>query len=173
MKSIIKTFGLMIIMLSSMMASSANFKNLQKEAGMKSVFNNYFLVKDALIKSDGNSASVAAKDLSNAIKAVEMDALTTQEHAIWMKQIKDLASDAEHIADTKDISHQRDHFTTLSKSIFELIKASKQETPVYYQFCPMANQGKGANWLSKESAIKNPYYGSKMMTCGRVIETIK
>ena len=34
------------------------------------------------------------------------------------------------------------------------MKISKQETPTYYQFCPMANDGKGANWLSKENAIK-------------------
>ena len=49
---------------------------------------------------------------------------------------------------------------------------SKNETPVYYQFCPMANDGKGANWLSKENAVKNPYYGSMMLSCGKTVETI-
>lgn len=57
--------------------------------------------------------------------------------------------------------------------MYELIKVSKQEKPVYYQHCPMANKGKGANWLSKENAIKNPYYGSQMLTCGSTVETIK
>jgi hypothetical protein len=57
--------------------------------------------------------------------------------------------------------------------MYELLKVSKLETPVYYQFCPMAKGGKGANWLSKESAIKNPYYGAQMLTCGKVVETIK
>jgi hypothetical protein len=37
----------------------------------------------------------------------------------------------------------------------------------------MYNDGKGANWLSKESTIKNPYYGSQMLTCGKTVETIK
>jgi hypothetical protein len=37
----------------------------------------------------------------------------------------------------------------------------------------MYNDGKGANWLSKESAIKNPYYGSQMLSCGKTVETIK
>jgi len=36
----------------------------------------------------------------------------------------------------------------------------------------MYNNGKGANWLSKEEAVKNPYYGSQMLTCGSVQETI-
>ena len=62
---------------------------------------------------------------------------------------------------------------TLSTNMYELIKISKTDAPVYYQFCPMANDGKGANWLSRENAIKNPYYGVQMMTCGRTVETIK
>ena len=57
--------------------------------------------------------------------------------------------------------------------MYELIKVSKPKDAVYYQHCPMYNNGKGANWLSKESAIKNPYYGSQMLTCGSTVETIK
>lgn len=37
----------------------------------------------------------------------------------------------------------------------------------------MANDGKSANWLSKENPIKNPYYDSQMLTCGKTVETIK
>ena len=47
---------------------------------------------------------------------------------------------------------------SLSKNMYELIKVVKPAETVYYQFCPMANDGKGANWLSKESGVKNPYY---------------
>ncbi|MBK6821408.1 MAG: DUF3347 domain-containing protein [Saprospiraceae bacterium] len=140
---------------------------------LKSIFDNYFALKDALVKSDGKLASSIAKELLSNINAVNMTKLATDEHAIWMKVMKDLAFDAEHIANTKDASHQRDHFMSLSKNMYALIKVSKTETPTYYQFCPMANDGKGANWLSKESAIKNPYYGSQMLSCGKTVETIK
>ncbi len=145
----------------------------QETNQLKAVFESYFAVKDALVKTDGNTASSKAKDLSNAISSVKMETLTTDEHNVWMKVMKDLLFDAEHISDTKDIGHQRDHFMSLSKNMYELIKVSKSETPVYYQYCPMANGGKGANWLSKEDAIKNPYYGSQMLTCGSTVETIK
>ena len=63
--------------------------------------------------------------------------------------------------------------TTLSKDIYSLLKVAKYEVPVYFQHCPMYNDGKGANWLSKENAVKNPYYGSMMLTCGKTVETIK
>ncbi|MWB93273.1 DUF3347 domain-containing protein [Flavobacterium sp. GA093] len=143
------------------------------ENQLKAVFDNYFAVKDALVKTDGNTASAKATALLSAINAVKMETLKTEEHNVWMKVLKDTKEDAEHISGTKDAKHQRDHFDTLSKNIYELIKVSKQETPTYYQFCPMANNGKGANWLSKEDVVKNPYYGSMMLSCGKVTETIK
>lgn len=145
---------------------------MQEVNQLKSVFNNYFSVKDALVKSDANTTSTKAKDLLTALDAVQMNKLSNEEHTVWMKVMKDLAFDAGHIAETKDVAHQRDHFMSLSKNMYELIKVSNQETPVYYQHCPMANKGKGANWLSKENAIKNPYYGSQMLTCGSTVEKL-
>jgi hypothetical protein len=145
----------------------------QDVSQLKAVFDNYFAVKDALVKTDGNTSSTKAKELLTAINAVKMDKLTTEEHTVWMKVMKDLAFDTEHIEETKDAGHQRDHFTSLSKNMYALIKVSKQETTIYYQNCPMYNDGKGANWLSKESTIKNPYYGSQMLSCGKTVETIK
>jgi copper chaperone CopZ len=145
----------------------------QEVSQLKAVFESYFAVKDALVKTDGIAASTKAKELQTAIAAVKMETLSATEHTIWMKVQKDLAFDAEHINETKDASHQRDHFTTLSKNMYELMKVAKQEAPIYYQHCPMYNDGKGADWLSKENAIKNPYYGSQMLSCGKTIETIK
>ena len=150
-----------------------NSANTQKSDKLTDVFTNYFLLKDALVNSDGSSAAEKANALTIAINNVKMEKLSINEHAVWMKTIKDLTLDTEHIAETKDVSHQRTHFITLSKNIYELIKVSKPENVVYYQFCPMANDGKGANWLSKENTIKNPYYGSQMLSCGKTVETIK
>jgi len=108
-----------------------------------------------------------------AINAVKMDKLETNVHVLWMKVLVELKGDAEFIANTKDATRQRKRFRRLSKNTYALIKVAKYEEPVYYQFCPMANDGKGANWLSKDNAIKNPYYGSKMLNCGKTVETIK
>ena len=150
-----------------------NTTETQNVPQLKAVFDNYFSVKDALVKTDAGISSAKAAELVKAITAVEMKKLYTEEHTVWMKVMKDLVFDAEHIAETKDVGHQRDHFTTLSNNIYKLIKVSKQETSVYYQYCPMFNDGKGANWLSKENVIKNPYYGSSMLSCGKTTETIK
>ena len=155
--------------------AESNGANVEVQAvnQLKAVFDTYFAVKDALIETDGNSASEKAKEMRSAIDAVKMENLKTDEHLVWMNVLKPLKEHSEHIADTKDAKHQRDHFDSLSLHIYELIKVSKPETPTYYLFCPMANEGKGATWLSKENVVKNPYYGSMMLSCGKVTETIK
>ena len=147
--------------------------NNQKENQLKTVFDNYFKLKDALVSSDGTLAATQSSSLLASINAVQMDKLEMDVHLGWMKVLTQIKVDTQKIADTKDIKKQRDHFTTLSNNIYSLIKVSKYDTNVYYQFCPMANDGKGANWLSKDTAIKNPYYGSQMLSCGKTVETIK
>lgn len=140
---------------------------------LKPVLDAYYAVKDALVASDGSVAAGKAGNLVKALKAVKMDQLGSEQHTVWMKVMKDLDFDAEHIAETKDVGHQRDHFSSLSENMYKLIKSAKPSEPVYYQHCPMAKDGKGANWLSQVSAIKNPYYGAQMLNCGKTTETIK
>ena len=146
---------------------------MQESVELKVVFDKYFALKDALVKSDGSTASANGAALLTALEAVDMNKLKSEEHAIWMKVEKALKSDTKHIKENKSIEHQREYFMTLSKNLYELIKPAKPDEPVYYQYCPMANDGKGANWLSKENAIKNPYYGSQMLSCGKTVEVIK
>lgn len=125
-----------------------------------------------MIKSDGNISSAKAAELVKTIKAVEMSKLSRQEQTIWMKTIKVLKANGQEIVALKDVAKQRKTFALLSKNMYELAKVTKQETPVYYQHCPIYNNGKGANWLSKEEVVRNPYYGSQMLTCGTIQETI-
>ncbi len=135
------------------------------------VYAAYFATKDALVKDDAATASAKANALAKAIKAVDMQAMSAEEHAAWMKIEKDLLTHAEQVGGTKDIGKQREHFVLLSKDMYTVSKTIKADQTLYYQHCPMYNGG--ADWLSKENAVKNPYYGSSMLTCGKTTETIK
>ncbi|MFV8268584.1 DUF3347 domain-containing protein [Flavobacterium sp. GT2N3] len=154
-------------------SDTAAAKQQQVDTKLKVVFDSYFLLKDALVKTDGKASATLAKDVSTALNAVKMDELAMDVHMIWMKEMKGLMASAKNISETQDIKRQREFFIPFSKSMYEVIKVAKYDTPVYLQFCPMANDGKGANWLSKENAVKNPYYGSQMMSCGKTVETIQ
>lgn len=140
---------------------------------LKTIFENYFTLKDALVKSDGKLASSIAEDLLANINSVKMDKLSSEEHTVWMKVMSSLKSNTEKIAVTTSIEKQRIAFMDLSANFYNLLKVSKQDYSIYYQNCPMYNDDKGANWLSKENTVKNPYYGAQMLTCGKTVETIK
>jgi copper chaperone CopZ len=150
-------------------SNSSSVANNQETNELQSVFEDYFLLKEALVKGDGQLANAKSQELLTAITAVKMEALNMDVHMVWMKVLNSLTADAKSISATKDIKKQRESFKSLSKNTYELIKVSKLSEPVYYEYCPMAD----ASWLSKENTIKNPYYGSQMLSCGKVVETIK
>ncbi len=136
------------------------------------VFDAYFNVKDALVASDGQAASGNAASLFKALNNVKMESLDQDSHMAWMKVRTDLIEATEQMEMNKDVNAQRKIFMDISENMYVLMKASNLENPAYYQFCPMANEGQGANWLSLETEIRNPYYGTQMLNCGKTVETI-
>lgn len=132
----------------------------------------YFTLKDALVNSDTNQAKDAGNKLTKSIASINVKELPANEQQVWTKEVNNLSTTAKLISEAKNIDTQRSAFTKLSASLYKLVKTSATEQKIYYQFCPMYNDGEGAYWLSKESKIKNPYYGSQMLTCGKTVESI-
>ena len=147
--------------------------DMQEMNQLQPLFDNYFSLKDALVKTDAPTASAKAAALLVAINTIQMNKMKMDEHMAYMKVVDDLKKDATSISADKKIEAQREAFINLSMNMIGLIKIAKPAEAVYLQHCPMANDGKGADWLSKESVVKNPYYGSMMLSCGKTIETIQ
>lgn len=150
-----------------------NNEIVKKVSPLKAVFESYFLVKDALVSSDRKMTASRAKEALQEMNAVKMEQLGKDERAVWTKLFDHIQADLTKIAASKDLEIQRKAFMELSGNFRVILQVSKQEEVIYYQNCPMYNGGKGADWLSKDLSIKNPYYGAQMLTCGRTIETIK
>ena len=122
----------------------------------------YYSLKDALVGSNANAAATAAQDFVMAVNAVDKETVKDETRSALLK-------DANDIAQSKDLNTQRQKFANLSSTMYSLAKTVKLSAdPVYLQYCPM----KKASWLSSNKAIKNPYYGSAMLTCGSVKETL-
>lgn len=153
--------------------TAAKVEIKKNDSQLNAVYNAYFAVKEALVKTDYAKVKLNSKMLSDAIAKVDMGSLTDKSHMAWMKALKPITENASSMATAKNIDVQRKQFTNLSVAMYDLLKVAKTDEPIYYQKCPMANDGKGGTWLSKESAVKNPYYGSMMLSCGSVIDTIK
>lgn len=122
----------------------------------------YFEVKDALVNGNANAASDKAGDFIKAISEADVNIVGEVNRAVLLKDI-------EAIAKTKDLKEQRVRFAPFSDNMIALAKTVRLSAdPVYQQYCPM----KKASWLSNQQAIKNPYYGSAMLTCGSVKATL-
>ena len=140
---------------------------------INSVLTAYYEMKDALVADNEKATSTQAKAFRKTLEAVDMTKMTSAEHSFFMPLLTRLDYDAEHIQGSPNIDHMREHFVSFSENMFALVKTFKANngTPVYYIHCPMYN--KGANWISSEEKIKNPYFGKQMLTCGKVTETLK
>ncbi len=141
---------------------------------LNSVYNEYINLKDALVKEDSKSTSTSASTLLNNLTKVNMKLLSDNKaHNQWMSLEKEIKSSTTSISKASDIKAQRDHFKYLSSHLINAVQLFGVNEKVYVEFCPMADNNKGAYWLSKEEKVTNPYFGEAMLTCGEVKQVIE
>ncbi|MEQ1675865.1 MAG: DUF3347 domain-containing protein [Chitinophagaceae bacterium] len=144
---------------------------VQKDsASMETVLTEYLKLKNALVAGKSKDAADAATSLKAALDKIGGDLMTASEQKAFADLGDDTKEHAEHIGSAGgDIKHQREHFQMLSKDVYDLVKAFGTTQTLFKDYCPMVK----AIWLSETKPIKNPYYGSSMLTCGNVQETIQ
>lgn len=137
------------------------------------IISDYLKLKNALTKDDTKGAANAGKALYATFNKVNTTTIDSKLKTEYMDIADDAKEHAEHIGDNGGkIDHQREHFAILSKDINDLIKMFGAKQKLYQDFCPMYNDGKGAIWISESKEIKNPFYGSQMLTCGSLKKTL-
>tara|TARA_R110002167_G_scaffold210265_2_gene414456 strand:- start:970 stop:1500 length:531 start_codon:yes stop_codon:yes gene_type:complete len=135
------------------------------------IVGDYLELKDALVADDKDAAAKVGGRMVSSLKDFKIGSFPVGQQEELKDIIEDATEHAEHIAKS-DIGHQREHFDILSKDVIDLLAITGSERTLYQAYCPMYNNNKGAQWLSATEEIKNPYYGSKMMTCGSVQKQI-
>lgn len=123
------------------------------------VYEHYLHIKSALVNSNPEEAKNGGQMMLNALE--ESNASEEARNA------------ARTIAESEGLNVQRTAFSDLSAEVEEMISGAMTSGEVYKQYCPMAFEGNGAYWLSSSEEIRNPYYGDKMLKCGRVETTIQ
>jgi Cu(I)/Ag(I) efflux system membrane fusion protein len=142
----------------------------KKQLGI--VFNQYINLKEAFTNDNVSDAQNFAKEVLATIGNVDMKLLTDHNaHNHWMAIEKEVKSSGKSISENSNIEEQRSHFKHLSAHLTKAVKLFGVNQKVYEQFCPMADNNKGAYWMSLNEKINNPYFGTKMSKCGNT-ETI-
>lgn len=142
---------------------------------VKQILTAYLQLKNALTVDNSKDAAAAANAIVAALPTDSASGLSGQRLKTYSDLYGDMKENAEHIGTNADkIAHQREHFIMLSKDVEDFVKAfGNGGQTLYKDFCPMANEGKGAVWISETEEIKNPYFGKEMQECGKVKETFK
>ncbi len=131
----------------------------------------YLAVKDALVSDSKDDAAKAAEVMLTAYKNFPIAKLNADQHKTYMEIAENSKEQLEHIVKSP-IDHQREHFESLSSDTYDLVKLLGSTEPLFKEFCPMYNKNKGGMWLSASNKIRNPYFGSRMLKCGKVQEEI-
>lgn len=116
----------------------------------------YLALKTGLVKGDREMAKGQAQELVKILKNSD-DELG-----------QSIGREAESIIAADNIGVQRENFEDLSSNMYHLVSQVDVDRDLYWQYCPMAFDGEGANWISDSKNILNPYFGDKMLKCGSV-----
>lgn len=157
-------------------AVSAAFTTVDPAAAgaIHAIIGHYLDVKNALASDDGAKAAEAAGAISDALKKVDKSLLTAEQKAAFDKSADIVGQESAKIAGSAaDIAGQRASFFPLSESVYALAKQFGGGKTLYHDHCPMARDNQGAMWISEQKDIRNPYFGSGMLTCGTVEEVIQ
>ena len=133
----------------------------------------YIDLKKALVEDDFKKAKEEADDIPELLKSIEERALL-EKQGISEQEFNRLQKVSSSLKEAKDIEALRRQFAAFSQELYSLAQADKlTDETLYWKQCPMALNNKGANWLSREEEIQNPYMGQKMPKCGSVKEVLR
>ena len=141
--------------------------NENKDAKAEAILKDYFNLKDALVGDDNDKAKELGATLASTLGSFDASSYSDSEQQDLKDIMEDAIEHAEHISES-DMAHQREHFKILSKDVTDMVGITGTEMKIYEQFCPMYNNNEGGAWLSMNEEIRNPYFGDKMLKCGKV-----
>jgi Cu(I)/Ag(I) efflux system membrane fusion protein len=133
----------------------------------------YISGKDAFVESDLSDAQSGFESFRDKLNEIGEHGLSGDGHMAWMETWSKLMDHSETITQTDDIEEARTAFRHLSDELIKAVHLFGVEGVVYHQYCPMAFDDEGGDWLSTEEQIQNPYLPETMLMCGEVIERIE
>jgi Cu(I)/Ag(I) efflux system membrane fusion protein len=135
----------------------------------------YMGLKDALVASDTAKASASARELAVAADSLKIDEL--QADSLLKETARSLAmsisASANALTMESGLPDKRKEFQMIAEYLWPLSQTVKYDgQKLYWQHCPMAFDNSGANWVSDEREVRNPYFGKEMLDCGTVLDSM-
>lgn len=141
------------------------------------LLNAYTGVKDALVASDTAKAAAAAQQLKAAADSLKVNEIQGDSTGLLketaLNYASTISSSSHALALEANIAAKRKEFEMIAEALWNLTRTVKYSSQkLYWQYCPMAFNNRGAYWLSNEAQIRNPYFGDEMLECGSVQDSL-
>lgn len=121
---------------------------------LQTALEDYSKIQSALATDSLKGAAEASASLSESVQNDKTGFLPIE-----------LKSQALTLSKSSDLKTARNAFKPLSATLIALLSSQPAKSGRYFEAnCPMA----AASWIQTDKPIKNPYYGSSMLTCGSI-----
>lgn len=141
---------------------------------LDSLLTPYLEMKNALVNDDLTSARQALPPFVREVrenKEMNAHAEHSKKHSMHHGNMLKALTAAE---EASTLAEFRAAFVDISREYLTAVKNQNYQHPsLFVQFCPMANNGEGARWLSTQDTVANPYYGQMMLKCGETVTQIE
>lgn len=157
-----------IVLKNTYQADSVGVEQLQQLA------QSYLLLKNALTEDNVEKTDQAIVEMSKKVRNVNAVSFGQEEQKAWKQHASLYTDKLAEMKHTSSLQEKRSYFSHISEIFYCTVKSFelKQNQKLYAIHCPMAFDKKGAYWIAENKAIKNPYFGNKMLKCGEVKEEL-
>ncbi|WP_300438418.1 DUF3347 domain-containing protein, partial [Christiangramia sp.] len=140
---------------------------------LDAVIHAYLSLKDGLVEADEKTTFVYSTQLYEALLDIDGSVLKGKAKAFWEEKKNFLMKHAKLCKEASTIAGKRENFIYLSQPLIKVVEVyGPGDETLYIDFCPMANNNKGAFWLSASKNIQNPFMNEGMRSCGEVKQEI-
>ena len=143
-----------------------NYKlTLPFKKSVTAVYKKYDQISVELSKDRISNIKKNVESLLDSLQnVVETEETEPAEH--WRKISREIELAANVFSLSNDIESARKSFERLSLAMINSVRVFGSLEDINLAYCPMAFNDKGAAWLQFSNELANPYFGSKMFSCG-------
>jgi len=145
----------------------------QHTGHLSALVDRYLAIKNALAEDQFEEAQIQLDNFRTEVTQSAAMNNHPEHSAMHQKHHAAMVRAVEAGAKSQNIEELRAAFAEISNNlVMALENQDYSGKELYWQYCPMAESREGANWISEQKGISNPYMGTKMPNCGSTERTL-
>jgi membrane fusion protein, copper/silver efflux system len=139
------------------------------------VLDEYFALSDAMAQDDYDTAASIAHEMHERLYEIDVSDLDDRVREAWEMLDRDLHEHLHAMLEAADLDAIRPPLEPLTEFVVLMVVnfIGDRAGTIYRAHCPMVDDFRGADWLQRETAIANPYFGSQMFRCGEIVGEVR